>query len=84
MKTITRALRISAFTAIISMSAYFFLLYQHLQQLIVTLGISAIIVVIGFSFIYEWMQKKNEEVEELNKAIDLTRDYVKDLEERYS
>ncbi|KKN59038.1 hypothetical protein LCGC14_0545930 [marine sediment metagenome] len=84
MKTITKVLGlISIITIGITMS-YFLELYRDFTQLILVLTISGLIINIGFLFIYEWMQKKDEEVEELNKAIDLTRDYVKDLEQRYS
>lgn len=84
MKTITKALAwISAITITIT-TFYFLELYKDFTQLILVLTISGFIILVGFLFIYEWMQKKDEEDEELNKAIDLTRDYVKDLEQRYS
>ena len=84
MKTITKALAwISSFT--IGITTFYFLeLYKDFTQLILVLTISGFIILIGFLFIYEWMQKKDEEVKELNKSIDLTRDYMRDLEQRYA
>ncbi len=84
MKTITKALgTISVLTIVITM-LYFLELYRDLTQLILVLTISGSIINIGFLFIYEWMQKKDEEIQELNKSIDLTRDFVRDLEQRYA
>lgn len=83
MKTITKALAITGIGTLVFAIGYFIQLYVNFTQLLFSLGISGFIILIAFLFIYEWMQKKDEEIKELNKAIDLTRDYVKDLEQRY-
>ncbi len=82
MKTITMALAmISSITIGITM-AYFFELYKDFTQLILVLTISGFIILTGFLFIYEWMQKKDEELKEMNKSVDLTRDYIREVEKK--
>ena len=83
MKTIIKTLRSIGIIAIIFSTGYFVVLYEHFTQLILSLGIAGLLILAALIYIYNWMQKKDEELEEMNKAIDLTRDYVKDLEQRY-
>lgn len=83
MKTITKALAIIGLFSIVITTVHFINLYKDFTQLILVLMIAAFGIGVILIFIYEWMQKKDEEVEELNKAIDLTRDFVRDLEQRY-
>lgn len=84
MRTITKVLAILGLFSMVITTAYFINLYEFLTQLILVLFISALSIGTIFLFMYEWMQNKNEELEGLDKAIDMTREYVKDLEERYA
>jgi len=84
MKTITKALGTVSILAVIITMLYFLELYTNFTQLILVLTISGLIIVIGFLFIYEWMKATDEKVEELDKSSDLTREFVRDLEQRYA
>ena len=85
MRTITNTLGFIGFIIISFAVAYFIVIYDsHFLQLILALGLGAILIFLSFLYLYEWMKEKDEELEDLEKSIDLTRDYVKDLEERYA
>ncbi len=84
MKTIIRALRSIGIIAIVFSTGYFVVLYTDFTQLILSLGIAGFLILAALIYIYNWMQKKDEELEEMNKSIDLTRDYMRDLEQRYA
>ena len=84
MINIIKAIGLLGAIAIIYASGYFIKLYVNFTQLILSLGIAGLLILAAFLYIYNWMKDTDEELEEVNKAIDLTRDYVKDLEERYA
>ena len=72
MKKIILAIGIlSAFAIGISIK-YLILLYDDFTQLITILGIAGSLILGGFLYIYNWMNKKQEEIEKLNKAINIT------------
>ncbi len=76
MKTIIKALgTISTLTIIITM-LYFLGLYGNFTQLILVLTIAGAIINISFLFLYDWMMNKDKELEDMDKTIDLTRDYM--------
>lgn len=82
MKRIIKALGGFGLISILFATGYFILLYKDFTQLIVSLGIVGIIILAALIYIYQWMKTKDEEFKEMNKAIDLTRDYVRDVEEK--
>jgi len=95
MKNIIKALGSFGTLAIVYATAYFIKLYVNLTQLILSLGIAGLLILVAFLYIYNWIknsdesyvlekEKRDQEIQELGKSIDLTRDYVKDLEQRYA
>ena len=66
--------------AILFATSYFFILYDDFQQLILSLGIAGGFILAGFLYVYNWIKDTDEELEEMNKAIDLTRDYVREVD----
>ncbi len=82
MKKITSALGVVSIIAIGITMTYFLEIYKDFTQLILVLTISGLIILVGFFFIYEWMQKKDEELKEINKSIDLTREWVREVEKK--
>ena len=80
MRNITKALGIFGLLAVVSTTSYFIVLYEHLTKLILAYGIAGIIIFCGFLYVYEWMKNKDEDLSELGKSIDMTRDYMRDLE----
>ncbi len=61
--------------------AYFIQLYNNLTQLIVSLSIGGYLVFISLLYLYNWMTDKDRELKEINKAIDMTRDYMREIDE---
>ncbi len=82
MKNTTKAIGFFGLMTIISVTSYFIMLYESFTQMILTQGIAAMFVFLGFLYIYVWMQDKESELKAMNKAIDLTRDYMREVEER--
>ncbi len=82
MKTITKALLVIGSLTILFAVGYFIKLYTDFTQLIVSLGIAGLLILAVLVYIYNWMKDKEEELEELDKAIDLTRDYMRELEKK--
>ncbi len=76
MKTIIKALGMSGAGTIVFATAYFIQLYINLTQLIVSLGIAGLLILASFLYIYNWMMNKDKELEDMDKTIDLTRDYM--------
>ncbi len=60
---------------------YFLLLYTNLTQLIISLGIAGLLILAAFLYIYNWIQNKDVESDERDHAIDMTRDYIREVEE---
>lgn len=50
-----------------SIIRWFFLFYDPSQMV---LGVGIGIITLGFSYIYDWMKKKDEEMTKLNKRLD--------------
>lgn len=84
MKNIIKAIGLLGSLSIIFAIGYFIKLYIDFTQLIVSLGIAGLLILISFLYIYNWMKEKEEELKELNEAIDRVNMYVKDVEERYA
>ena len=82
MKNIIKALGIFGTLAIIFATGYFIKLYVDFTQLILSLGIAGVLILAAFLYIYNWMKNKDEELYESNKAIDLTRNYMRELEKK--
>ena len=82
MKTIIKALAISGALANTFATGYFFLLYGDIQRLILSLGIAGFIILTYIIYTYDWMKMKDEKDKETNKAIDMTRDYVREVEKK--
>lgn len=96
MKNIIKALGFMGSIAITYATGYFIVIYDsHFLQLILALGLAGLLILVAFLYIYNWIkfsdedykikkEERDKQIEELNKSIDLTNDYVKDLEERYA
>ncbi len=84
MKNIIKVLGIFGTLAIVYASGYFIKLYINFTQLILSLGIAGILILVAFLYIYNWMLIKSGGDSDRDQAIDLTRGYVKDLEEMYA
>lgn len=82
MKNIIKALGIFGAIGIVYATGYFIKLYTDFTQLVLSLGIAGLLIVVAFVYIYNWMKVKDEELKGMNKAIDLTRDYMRELEKK--
>ena len=82
MKNIIKVLGNVGGFAILFATSYFFILYDDFQQLILSLGIAGGFILAGFLYLYNWIKDTEEELNEINKAIDLTRDYIREVEEK--
>ena len=82
MKTIIKALAISGAIAITFATGYFFLLYEDLQRLIISLGIAGYIILSYIIYTYNWMKMKDEADKETEKSVDMLRDYVREVEKK--
>lgn len=80
MKNIIKALGFIGSAAIIFAVGYFIKLYIDLTQLILALGIASFLIFAAFIYIYNWMINKDGESKDRDHAIDMTRDYVRDVE----
>lgn len=80
MKNIIKALGIFGAIGIIFATGYFVKLYVDFTQLILSLGIAGLLILAAFVYIYNWMKIKDEQSEDRDHAIDMTRDYVRDVE----
>jgi|TARA_Y100000296_G_scaffold45780_1_gene52471 hypothetical protein len=82
MRNIIKAIIGFGIIAIIFSTKYFILLYDNFTQLIISLGVAGLLVFTALIYIYNWMKDKDKEFEEMNKAIDMTRDYVREVEKK--
>ncbi len=82
MKNIIKALGIFGAMAIIYSTGYFIKLYTDFTQLLLSLGIAGILILLALVYIYNWMKVKDEELKEMNKSVDLTRDYIREVEKK--
>lgn len=80
MKNIIKASGGIGAIAIVYATAYFIKLYVNFTQLILSLGIAGLLILAGFLYIYNWMKEREEDLKKLNKSIDLTRDYMREME----
>lgn len=80
MKNIIKALGIMGTGVIIFATGYFVELYVDFTQLIISLGIAGFLILAAFLYIYNWMKNKDEESSDRDKAIDMTRDYMREIE----
>ncbi len=91
MRNIIKSLGYTGALMVMFATAYFIELYSDFTQLILTLGIAGLIVLSAFLYIYNWIQKHEKESKDyeithderldgIDTAIDLTRDWVRDLE----
>lgn len=80
MKNIILAMFGMGTITILLIFGYLFIIYSSLTQLILLLFIGSMITFWTLVYIYNWMKNKDEDSEERNKAIDLTRDYVREVE----
>ena len=68
MKKLPKLINAAGITIIVcSIIRWFFLYYDPSQMII---GTAIGIIVMGFAYIYDWMKKKDEEFEKLNKRLD--------------
>ncbi len=93
MKNIIKALAGLGTISIVYAMGYFIRLYDNFTQLIFSLGIAGLLILLAFIYIYNWITnndkfgeeekaKIKQELKEMNKAIDFTRDWVRELEEK--
>ncbi len=82
MKTIIRALGMFGAIAIIYATGYFIKLYTDFTQLLFSLGVAGLLILAALVYIYNWMKTKDENLKGMNKAIDLTRDYIREVEKK--
>ncbi len=82
MRNIIKAIGTFGSLAIIFAIGYFIQLYTNFTQLLVSMGIAGGLILAAFVYIYNWMNEKEEELEEINRAIDMTRDFTRELDER--
>ena len=61
---------------------YFIKLYINLTQLIVSMTFGGFLIFLCLLYLYWWMDKKDQELKEMNKAIDMTRDYIREVEKK--
>ncbi len=82
MKTIIKVLTsLVAFTMFFS-TLYFIQLYVHLTKLVLAIGLGGFVIFIFLIYIYDWMLEKDKDFLEFNHALDVTREYVKEVEDR--
>ncbi len=82
MKNIIKALGLFGGGTIIFSTGYFIKLYVDFTQLIFSLGIAGFLILAAFLYVYNWMVSKDEASNDRDHAIDLTRDYVREVEGR--
>ncbi len=82
MKNIIKALGGFGAAAIVFATSYFYLLYEEFSQLIIALGIVGIIILGALVYVYNWMVKKDESDKGMGKSIDMTRDYIREVEKK--
>ena len=82
MKTIIKALGVFGSIAIVFATGYFFLLYEDIQRLIITLWIAGFIILAYIIYTYDWMKMKDEADKETEKSVDMLRDYVREVEKK--
>lgn len=68
--------------AILFATGYFFILYDDFQQLILSLGLAGLIILAGFLYVYNWIKDTDEDLKGMNEAIDMTRNYIREVEEK--
>ena len=80
MKNIIKALGWLGTFAIFFAVGYFIQLYTTFTQLILSLGIAGLLILLALIYIYNWMKDKDEELKELNEAIDRVNMYIREVE----
>ncbi len=80
MKNIIKALGFFGGGTIIFATGYFLNLYTNFTQLIFSLGIAGLLILAAFLYVYNWMVNKDDEGKGRDHAIDMTRDYVREVE----
>ncbi len=80
MKNIIKALGLFGGITIFFASSYFIILYRDLTQLIISLEIAGYLILAAFLYVYNWMVNKDESSSDRDHAIDMTRDYVREVE----
>ena len=86
MDKIFKILRITGYIMLAAIVSYFINLYTDFTRLLVVLGLAGVLIFESFLYIYKWMivveEERNNRKKEIDKALDLTLDYARDIEKK--